>query len=123
VDSVSGQCTTCKVPKLTALKEYKFRVRAVNKEGEGPNLESTQPTLAKNPYDEPTAPGTLDITDWDKDRVDLAWTPPESDGGAAIEKYVVEKREKSGKGPWMRVKYFFPFFIDNSGGHLTFFNN
>jgi hypothetical protein len=103
VDTVSGVCNQVKVPKLTALKEYKFRVRAVNKEGEGPNLEAATPTLAKNPYDEPTAPGTPEITDWDKDRVDLSWTPPESDGGAAIEKYVVEKREKGGKGPWMRV--------------------
>jgi hypothetical protein len=33
----------------------------------------------------------------------LSWKAPESDGGAPIEKYVVEKREK-GKGPWQKVE-------------------
>ena len=33
--------------------------------------------IAKNPYDEPGKPGRPDIVDWDKDHVDLAWTPPE----------------------------------------------
>ncbi len=31
----------------------------------------------------------------------MTWKTPESDGGAPIEKYIIEKREK-GKGPWMR---------------------
>lgn len=101
VDVVSAQTTQAKISKLTPLKEYKFRVRAVNKEGEGLNLESSEKTLAKNPFDEPSKPGSLEILDWDKDRVELTWTPPESDGGAPIEKYIVEKREK-GKGPWLK---------------------
>ena len=66
IDTVGPAATSVKVNKLTALKEYKFRVRAVNKEGEGPNLEAANNTLAKNPYDEPTQPGTPEITDWDK---------------------------------------------------------
>lgn len=33
--------------------------------------------------------------------MDLAWKAPESDGGAPIEKYIIEKREK--KGPWIRA--------------------
>ena len=46
-------------------------------------------------YDELlTSLGSLEILDWDKDRVELTWSPPESDGGAPIEKYIVEKREK-----------------------------
>lgn len=65
VDTVSGLCNGIKVTKLTPNKNYKFRVRAVNKEGESPNLESKDPIVAKNPFDEPTAPGTLDILDWD----------------------------------------------------------
>ncbi len=79
-------------------------MRAVNKEGESPNLETTESTVAKNPYDEPSAPGTPEILDWDADRIELAWKEPKSDGGAPIEKYVVEKREK-GKGPWIKVKH------------------
>ncbi len=58
--------TQAKVGKLTPLKEYKFRVRAVNKEGESPNLETERKILAKNPFDEPKAPGKPDIVDWDK---------------------------------------------------------
>jgi hypothetical protein len=57
--------TSLKVTKLTPSKEYKFRVRAVNREGDGANLETTHTTIAKNPYDEPGAPGEPEITDWD----------------------------------------------------------
>ena len=39
---------------------------AVNKEGESPNLETERKILAKNPFDEPKAPGKPDIVDWDK---------------------------------------------------------
>ena len=62
--------------RLAAGKEYSFRVRAVNKEGESDALETTETTLAKNPFDEPSAPGKPDITDWDKDHVDLEWEAP-----------------------------------------------
>lgn len=35
---------------LTPNKKYKFRVRAVNKEGESDPLETTDAIVAKNPY-------------------------------------------------------------------------
>lgn len=38
-----------------------------------------------------------EIVDWDKDHVDLKWTPPEHDNGAPVEKYIVEKKDKHGK--------------------------
>ena len=100
-ETVSGLANQVKLTKLSPKKEYKFRVRAVNKEGDGPNLETAMPVLVKNPFDEPTAPGTPEITDWNVDKIDLAWKTPESDGGAPIEKYVVEKREK--KGNWIKA--------------------
>lgn len=65
VDTVGPNATSLKVTKLTPNKEYKFRVRAVNKEGDGANLETTHSIVAKNPYDEPGAPGEPEITDWD----------------------------------------------------------
>ncbi|CAF0725386.1 unnamed protein product [Adineta steineri] len=54
---VNGDNTSLRVTKLTTGKEYLVRVRAVNKEGEGEPLETSGKTLAKNPYDEPSAPG------------------------------------------------------------------
>ena len=75
-------------------KEYKFRVKAVNAEGESQPLETLQPTLAKNPYDAPGAPGAPEMTNYDKDHVDLKWEKPIKDGGAPITGYVIEKKEK-----------------------------
>ncbi|KAG1672466.1 Twitchin [Nymphon striatum] len=91
------------VTNLTPGKDYKFRVRAVNKEGESEELETDLPILAKNPYDEPDKPGRPEPTDWDKDHVDLKWSPPKEDGGAPIEKYVIEKRKK-GAHKWLKAK-------------------
>lgn len=78
-------------------KKYKFRVKAVNKEGESEELETDQSILAKNPFDPPSKPNRPELTDWDKDFVDLKWNPPKSDGGLPIEKYIVQKREKGGR--------------------------
>ena len=65
--------------KVTGLEpghQYKFRVKAVNSEGPGEELVTEKPILAKNPYEVPDACGKPEVTDWDKDRVDLKWTPP-----------------------------------------------
>lgn len=42
--------TSFKIEGLTPKKKYKFRVKAVNKEGESEPLETDEPILAKNPY-------------------------------------------------------------------------
>ena len=44
--------------------------------------------------DEPGKPGTPEITDYDRDFVDLKWRPPESDGGSPIKEYIVQRRDK-----------------------------
>lgn len=82
---------------LTPGKEYKFRVAAVNSEGESEPLVAEETIVAKNPFDEPGAPGNLQATDWDKDHVDLKWTPPKEDGGSPITGYIVEKKDKFGQ--------------------------
>lgn len=48
--------------------------------------------------DEPGKPGRPDLKDWDKDFVELAWKPPANDGGAPIEKYIIQMRDKAGRG-------------------------
>lgn len=46
--------------------------------------------------DEPGKPGNLEVTDWDKNFVDLKWIPPKEDGGSPITGYVIEVKDKSG---------------------------
>lgn len=52
-------------------KKYKFRVKAVNKEGESEPLECENAVEAKNPYREPDPPKDLEIIDWDNKSVTL----------------------------------------------------
>lgn len=82
---------------MTPGKEYKFRVSAVNAEGESEPLITEGTIVAKNPFDEPGAPGVPSVMDWDKDHVDLKWTPPREDGGSPITGYIVEKKDKFGE--------------------------
>lgn len=105
LDPLTGQWVPCgrsNEPEATVTglqegKPYKFRVRAVNKEGDSEPLETEGTIIAKNPFDEPDKPGRPEPTNWDKDFVDLKWSPPANDGGAPIEKYVVQMRDKSGR--------------------------
>lgn len=90
--------TTSKTPEadVTGLnegKDYQFRVKAVNAEGESEPLETETPTTAKNPYGEPDAPGKPELKDWSRNHADLKWTPPKDDGGAEITGYIVEKKD------------------------------
>ncbi|KAJ9595175.1 hypothetical protein L9F63_013533, partial [Diploptera punctata] len=105
LDPLTGQwipCAKSTEPEanITGLQEgkpYKFRVKAVNKEGESEELEMDKPIIAKNPFDEPSKPGRPEAKNWDKDFVDLEWTAPKSDGGAPIEKYIIQMRDKEGR--------------------------
>ncbi|XP_058812494.1 twitchin isoform X4 [Topomyia yanbarensis] len=81
------------VTNLEPGQEYLFRVSAVNDEGVSEPLATEQYMVAKNPFDEPGKPGTPEAFDWDKNFIELRWTPPMSDGGSPITKYIVEKRE------------------------------
>lgn len=105
LDPATGQWLPCgkstepeaNITGLQEGKSYKFRVRAVNKEGESEDLESETVIVAKNPFDEPDKPGRPEPTNWDKDFVDLSWSPPKNDGGAPIQKYIIQMRDKDGR--------------------------
>lgn len=59
--------------------------------------------------DAPGAPGTPEPVDWDRDFVELKWTPPAKDGGAPITGYLIEKKEV-GTTKWIKafeVSYLF----------------
>lgn len=72
-----GQCgpdqTELKVKGLKEKGNYKFRVKALNKEGESEPLGTDKIYQIKDPWDEPGKPGRPQITDVDKDKVSLAW--------------------------------------------------
>lgn len=93
--TVSSMCrdTSCMVQGLTMNGEYLFRVMAVNENGQSIPLVGDKPVIAKLPFDPPSAPGVPQVTEVGGDFVNLQWTKPESDGGARILGYMVEKRE------------------------------
>lgn len=94
VDEVGPNETKFTFKNLTPKKKYKFRVKAKNKEGESEPLETEDFILAKNPYDEPGAPGQPQIVDYDNKSVTLEWDKPASDGGRPITHYTVEVKDK-----------------------------
>ncbi|KAG7296952.1 hypothetical protein JYU34_019859, partial [Plutella xylostella] len=98
-----GQPLKHKVEDLVAKKTYKFRIRAVNKIGSSEPGLFGKPVLAKDPWDEPSKPKNVELTDWDKDHADLKWQKPDNDGGAPITGYVIEYKEKFGKD-WVKGK-------------------
>ncbi|XP_029953163.1 titin-like [Salarias fasciatus] len=93
--------TTCKITKLLKGNEYLFRVKAVNKYGEGETLES-EPVKALDPYTNPSPPTDVEVTSATNDTMTVCWKRPASDGGSRISGYIIEKREKHGVR-WVRV--------------------
>lgn len=80
-------------PGLVEGNQYNFRVRAHNAEGDSEPLETEQSITAKSPWTVPGAPANVKVIDWGRNFVTLEWSPPESDGGVPIEKYLLEKKE------------------------------
>ena len=89
--------TSLQVENLIEGHEYKFRVCAINRQGEGPPYTGMDSMIAKDPFTKPSKPGTPEVMDWDKDRVDLQWTEPRSDGGAPISSWIIEKKPRYGQ--------------------------
>jgi len=52
--------------------------------------------------DPPGKPGRPEVVDYDKDRAEIKWSHPKSDGGSPLTKYVVEKKMKG--GAWEKVR-------------------
>lgn len=102
--TVHSSCkdTSCTIQGLAENQEYAFRVSAVNDNGKGPALEGAQPIRAKAPFDVPSAPGIPTVSEVGDDFVHLEWEKPESDGGARIQGYWIDKRE-AGSEVWRRV--------------------
>lgn len=94
VGKTDGAAPEMEVDGLIPGHEYKFRVKAINKEGESEPLETFGSIIARDPYVVPSAPGAPEPADWSANHVDLVWKEPASDGGSPITGYIVEMKDK-----------------------------
>uniref|UniRef100_A0A674F3Z2 Titin n=1 Tax=Salmo trutta TaxID=8032 RepID=A0A674F3Z2_SALTR len=78
-------------PEVLWLKEGKQMDKALRIE-----VKTTQKLTARNPYKPPSAPGTPEASQITKDSMVLSWSKPENNGGAEINCYHLEKRDKDG---------------------------
>uniref|UniRef100_A0A672NWE0 Titin n=1 Tax=Sinocyclocheilus grahami TaxID=75366 RepID=A0A672NWE0_SINGR len=93
----------CNVTRLVEGNEYIFRVRAENKMGTGPPMESKPITYLKFcikimcfflPFKgEPDPPKKMDILEITKNSATLGWLKPLRDGGSKINGYIVEYQQ------------------------------
>jgi len=81
------------VKNLVEGKNYKFLVRAVNEDGDSPELQTEDYMTAKDAFDRPSQPGKVKAKNWGPNWAELSWSPSEEDGGAEIERYKVEMRD------------------------------
>lgn len=86
--------TTLTISDLLENTLYSFKVSAINDIGTGPSCELPEPVVAKNPFTVPKKPGEPEVSNMRKNSCTLTWTAPESDGGAPIIGYVIERKER-----------------------------
>lgn len=84
---------SAKITRLTEGNEYIFRVRAENKMGAGPAVE-TETIVARTQFSRPGAPDTPEVTKVTKNEMTVEWCPPVNDGGKPITGYILEKKEQ-----------------------------
>jgi hypothetical protein len=89
-------------PRLTEGKDYEFRVMAENALGRSEPLKTDHPITAKDPFGVPGKPSKPEITDHDRDHIDLQWTAPRDDGGNPITHYDVQRKDQK-TGRWLKV--------------------
>ncbi|GFS00827.1 titin [Elysia marginata] len=99
---LSPDQTSHVVNSLIADHDYNFRVYAENKIGVGEPLDMKASIKCKSPYNVPSSPKDLVVSDVTDESAQLEWSAPEKDGGSKITGYVIEKRD-AGKQQWMRV--------------------
>ena len=75
--------------------------------------------------DEPDAPGKPKIVSYDRDRAELQWAEPVSDGGDAITGYTIERKEpkssrwsRVNKSPILSTKFTVPGLIQGRQYHF-----
>ena len=74
--------------------EYFFRVCAINAIGQGPYVETADPTLARDPVSIPDPPSHLRVTGVTAKSVSLKWNVPQFCGNLPIKTYIVERLQR-----------------------------
>lgn len=87
--------TSAIVTRLIEGNEYIFRVRAENKMGTGPAVQ-TESVIARTQFNRPGAPDAPEVTKVAKDEMTVLWCSPDNDGGKPITGYILEKKEEHG---------------------------
>ncbi|XP_077598773.1 myosin-binding protein C, fast-type-like [Stigmatopora nigra] len=86
---------------LTEGLKYEHRILAVNARGiSKPSLPS-KPAVAADPIDPPGCPQNPRITETTKSSVSLAWSPPDDEGDAKVDGYLIEM-QKAGTVAWLK---------------------
>lgn len=102
VKKVNSNAYNVLIPELTEGSSYYFRVCAVNDDDlQSEWLELDSPALCRNPYDVPSPPKNLSVSEITGQTVRLQWDAPESDGGKPIRAYIIERREAS-RTTWLK---------------------
>jgi len=94
--------TSCELKNLVENHNYMFLVRAVNKDGDSPDLLTEDFTTAKLPFECPSTPGKPKAKDWGPTWAEVSWEASSDDGGAPISEYKVEMRDVD-KRSWNNV--------------------
>lgn len=104
VADIDEKTTSYIVPKLIEGQKYKFRVSALNAEGQGQPLETEGDVVPRKPPAAPEKPsGPIKFSNILGDSVTLTWSPPKKDGGAPVKSYNVERSVDNGK-TWEKVE-------------------
>ena len=98
--STRGTATSYTVRGLENGRPYQFRVRAINKLGEGAASERSNSVTPARPPDPPTGLSAVSAVVADDGQVRLSWSAPTSDGGAPITVY---QYEQNGSGNWISM--------------------
>ena len=75
---------------LTAGSTRHYRVSAINSQGTGPASNTDSATTEATPATKPGAPTGLTAIANGQTQIDLSWTKPSNDGGAAVTGYKIE---------------------------------
>jgi titin len=99
-ERLTSQTFEYDLTRLTKGSKYSVRVLAENKLGLSEPTETAEPFTAKNPFDVPSAPRELKVTGVTRSSCQLQWLPPNNDGGAAIQGYIIERQTET---RWIRA--------------------